>query len=341
MKSDAYAYRDRRNRKRDFRVAVDRAHQRRRAARGPHLQPPDGRPARGRGRGQPQDARGRRRARPGDLPAICRASQAGPGGVRGRILTISGRRQTPRAATSGQPPFFVSDPHDRTDHKHTQPPPEGAAEAARAQAPRAHGPVHGRGGGHARRGAGTRPRARDAVLRCRPAAALRAAARAWSRSRSTARRWPRAERARQRVARDRRVAPTAAGPTLDGADRPSTCTTSPIPGNVGTVLRAAQAFGAGLVVLSPRTADPFGPKAVRASMGAIFGQPVARATWDQARAARDLRGGAGAGRRHAAARARARRPAAVRARRRARRPAGRDRRRLRRDRARPGRAPTR
>ena len=55
------------------------------------------------------------------------------------------------------------------------------------------------------------------------------------------------------------------------------------PGNVGTILRAAQAFGAGQVVLSPQTADPFGPKAVRASMGAIFGQPVVRATLDEAR----------------------------------------------------------
>jgi RNA methyltransferase, TrmH family len=60
------------------------------------------------------------------------------------------------------------------------------------------------------------------------------------------------------------------------------------PGNVGTILRAAEAFGAGTVALSPRTADPFGPKAVRASMGAIFGQPVVRATWDEARAATSL-----------------------------------------------------
>jgi RNA methyltransferase, TrmH family len=60
------------------------------------------------------------------------------------------------------------------------------------------------------------------------------------------------------------------------------------PGNVGTILRAAEAFGAGTVALSPRTADPFGPKAVRASMGAIFGQPVVRTTWDQARAASNL-----------------------------------------------------
>jgi TrmH family RNA methyltransferase len=48
------------------------------------------------------------------------------------------------------------------------------------------------------------------------------------------------------------------------------------PGNVGTVLRAAAAFGAGSVALGPGTADPFGPKAVRASMGALFSVPVAR-----------------------------------------------------------------
>ena len=60
------------------------------------------------------------------------------------------------------------------------------------------------------------------------------------------------------------------------------------PGNVGTIIRAAQAFGAGQVVLSRQTADPFGPKAVRAAMGAIFGQPVVRASWEQARAAAGL-----------------------------------------------------
>jgi|SRR5215213_8486690 len=48
------------------------------------------------------------------------------------------------------------------------------------------------------------------------------------------------------------------------------------PGNVGTVLRAALAFGADSVALGPGTADPFGAKAVRASMGAIFAVPVAR-----------------------------------------------------------------
>ena len=48
------------------------------------------------------------------------------------------------------------------------------------------------------------------------------------------------------------------------------------PGNVGAVLRSALAFGASCVALGPETADPFGPKAVRASMGAIFAMPVAR-----------------------------------------------------------------
>ncbi len=48
------------------------------------------------------------------------------------------------------------------------------------------------------------------------------------------------------------------------------------PGNVGTVLRGAAAFGAGCVALGPDCADPHSPKAVRASMGAIFAVRLAR-----------------------------------------------------------------
>jgi TrmH family RNA methyltransferase len=48
------------------------------------------------------------------------------------------------------------------------------------------------------------------------------------------------------------------------------------PGNVGTALRGALAFEAACVALGPGTADPYGPKAVRASMGALFEVPVAR-----------------------------------------------------------------
>jgi RNA methyltransferase, TrmH family len=45
------------------------------------------------------------------------------------------------------------------------------------------------------------------------------------------------------------------------------------PGNVGTLLRAADAFGAG-IALSNGCADPTGPKAVRASMGSLFRVPL-------------------------------------------------------------------
>jgi RNA methyltransferase, TrmH family len=49
------------------------------------------------------------------------------------------------------------------------------------------------------------------------------------------------------------------------------------PGNVGTILRSAEAFGAASVAIGAGTADPFGPKAVRASMGAVFTVTLARA----------------------------------------------------------------
>jgi len=48
------------------------------------------------------------------------------------------------------------------------------------------------------------------------------------------------------------------------------------PGNVGTILRSAQAFGVSSVALGPGTADPFSLKAVRASMGSVFAVPLAK-----------------------------------------------------------------
>lgn len=48
------------------------------------------------------------------------------------------------------------------------------------------------------------------------------------------------------------------------------------PGNVGAILRTAGALLDGTVVLGPGCADPYGPKAARASMGALFGRPPAR-----------------------------------------------------------------
>ena len=50
------------------------------------------------------------------------------------------------------------------------------------------------------------------------------------------------------------------------------------PGNVGTIIRAAEAAGASGVIVSPGTAEPYGPKALRASMGSAFRLPVARGT---------------------------------------------------------------
>jgi len=44
------------------------------------------------------------------------------------------------------------------------------------------------------------------------------------------------------------------------------------PGNVGTIIRSAGAFGIQSVLLSEGSADPYNPKAIRASMGAIFKQ---------------------------------------------------------------------
>ena len=48
------------------------------------------------------------------------------------------------------------------------------------------------------------------------------------------------------------------------------------PGNVGTLVRSADALGPAFVALSPGCADPTGPKALRASMGALFRVALAR-----------------------------------------------------------------
>ena len=48
------------------------------------------------------------------------------------------------------------------------------------------------------------------------------------------------------------------------------------PGNVGTIIRSAHALADGPVLIGPGTADPYGPKAVRASMGSVFARPPAR-----------------------------------------------------------------
>ena len=53
------------------------------------------------------------------------------------------------------------------------------------------------------------------------------------------------------------------------------------PGNLGTMLRTGDAVGAGGLILIDDCADPFSVEAVRASMGAVFTQAIAQATWDE------------------------------------------------------------
>ncbi|HWK34738.1 RNA methyltransferase [Sphingomonas sp.] len=52
------------------------------------------------------------------------------------------------------------------------------------------------------------------------------------------------------------------------------------PGNLGTILRTGDAVGAGGLILLDECVDPFSVEAVRASMGALFTVPVARASWE-------------------------------------------------------------
>jgi len=50
------------------------------------------------------------------------------------------------------------------------------------------------------------------------------------------------------------------------------------PGNAGTLMRSAEAAGAGAVLFCDGSVDPYGPKCVRSSAGSVFRLAVARAT---------------------------------------------------------------
>ncbi len=58
------------------------------------------------------------------------------------------------------------------------------------------------------------------------------------------------------------------------------------PGNVGTIIRTADALIGSSVILGPGCADPHSPKAVRATMGSIFSRPPVRAGLEATRAPR-------------------------------------------------------
>ena len=67
----------------------------------------------------------------------------------------------------------------------------------------------------------------------------------------------------------RRITP-AANLLVVVFDRPVT------PGNIGTLVRSADAFGASGVIVTGHAADPYDPRAVRASTGSLFALPVVR-----------------------------------------------------------------
>jgi tRNA G18 (ribose-2'-O)-methylase SpoU len=64
--------------------------------------------------------------------------------------------------------------------------------------------------------------------------------------------------------------PLPDAPLVVVLDRPSS------PGNIGTVVRSADAFGAAGVLVAGHAADIYDPKAVRASTGSLFALPVVR-----------------------------------------------------------------
>jgi 23S rRNA (uridine2479-2'-O)-methyltransferase len=68
-----------------------------------------------------------------------------------------------------------------------------------------------------------------------------------------------------------RRGPLSAGLLAVTLDRPAS------PGNIGTVIRSADAFGAQGLIVTGHAADPYDPKSVRASTGSLFAIPVVRA----------------------------------------------------------------
>jgi RNA methyltransferase, TrmH family len=53
------------------------------------------------------------------------------------------------------------------------------------------------------------------------------------------------------------------------------------PGNLGTILRTSDAIGGAGIILMGATADPYDPRALRASMGSVFSQRLIRATFEE------------------------------------------------------------
>jgi TrmH family RNA methyltransferase len=80
-------------------------------------------------------------------------------------------------------------------------------------------------------------------------------------------------------------APAVTGAALAGADLVVVLDRVRDPGNLGTILRSAEAAGVDAVVLTSGSVDPYNPKVVRASAGALFHVPVVDADLDAVAAA--------------------------------------------------------
>ena len=144
QRSGMYAYRDRRNRKRDFRrlwiIRINAAARREGMSYSELMHGLK----RGRGRGEPQDAGRRRGQRPRRVPPIRRARPGGRGSLAAPDTTT-----LPGGPPQGRP-FFCRETTSATDdHKPPQREAEAGPQARRAQAPRARGPVRHRGRGPA------------------------------------------------------------------------------------------------------------------------------------------------------------------------------------------------
>ena len=262
LKADQYRYRDRRNRKRDFRrLWITRINAAARQNGMSYSQFMHGLQL-GRRRARPQDPRGHRRPRRRHLPTLCRPRPRGAGGRLSHKPNHQHRH--PGAAPPGGRPFsFMTRSPAPTTRSSRRSASSGCAAATRERAGRF--VAEGEDLLAAADAAGWQPVERFCAagsglpgIEVEPQL-LAPALRAWTRARG---------RSRCTRSGGRRSPPGRCA---------STCTASTIPATSARSCARREAFGASCVAIGPGTADPYGPKAVRASMGAIFGVPLARA----------------------------------------------------------------
>ncbi len=73
-----------------------------------------------------------------------------------------------------------------------------------------------------------------------------------------------------------RIPPDDLGRIIDDVDLVVVGDRTASPGNLGTMIRTADALGAGAVIVTGHAADPYDPQALRASRGSLFAVPVVR-----------------------------------------------------------------